>query len=199
MSTDDFSQYEGVFDDLTPEQLIQGPRASKTKTGTFVGPEAFARFVDESVAKTAKRYTRKAKRYPDAFAPVVVHCALATPATLLTYEAEHDDTVGLFLERLRTDAKLMRATWFFIAVKTVVGSRQVPEDAPEPDITSAGAMDDVVEDGVMGEGILWHAKRSENGDTQQRNGILTVVENTIVEQIEGSETQAIEVFAHILP
>lgn len=199
---DDNDDLTGIFDHLTWEDFAQGIDFIAGKTDSFsqpapppenaVGSEAFNRFVEASITMYTDAYLAAAGNLD----PIAI---LVSPEGRWTYLPTDEENVQEWLDRISAEAKLRRATWFFVARKTLVGSYAADEDSEIPDVTNMAAIEDAIKAGYVQEGVFFFGKRVEGGDIEAKHGILKDIQGQLTGRIDGNPAhQTVELFNNVL-
>lgn len=152
---DDFDdELAGIFDHLTPEDF-----------SPFRGRIAFDQFITQNLETTRTSWLAADGQIN----PVAV---LATATERWTYVPTDEETLGEYVERLRSEARRLKATWLFLSRKTLVGNYEVRVGDDVPDTSDPDALQKAIEKGIITEGIFYFAERSEDGKTDTRHGLM---------------------------
>jgi len=187
---DDFT---GIFDNLTPEMFSMETSAVDETEGNFRGVTAFNASVDERL-----RGIRAA--FASSFGQINPIAVLSNAERQRVFVPEQDENLGMFLERLKREAVMMGAHWFFLAKKNVF-SVWYDEAGSEgsADVASPEAEQIAAERGSEPEvGILWYAERREGTEIHHRHGVLQIEGNRIAGATEGDSEQTMGVFSLVL-
>ena len=184
----------GIFDNLEPNDFILDTSAIDETSGQFVGSTAFDAHIDEKIRTIKVALPASGGNFnPMAF--------LSNATTTRAFAGQQDENLGMFLERLKREARAMGATWFFFAKKNVI-VRSYDEDLDTPDVTDPEYKQRMLqsEDAIEEVCILWYADRREGSEIQHRQGLLALNDlgTQVTQTIEGDERQTISVFAGIL-
>jgi hypothetical protein len=171
----------GIFDDLSPEDFALEPKR---------GIIAFDKFVKENIQSIRMAYLASEGQIN----PVAV---FADPMNEWVFVPNDDENMGEYVERLREAAKTLKATWFFISRKTMVGSylttNEDVSDLADPEVIAR-----LEAEGQMTEGVLYYAERLEDGQREHRHGFMRAEDGRLTQVVEGNPIQTIELFSNIL-
>lgn len=190
MSDDDLT---GIFDSITPDMFSLETSAIDETEGRFVGTDAFNASVDERI-----RGVRAA--FASSFGQVNPLAVLTNRTTQRVFVPDQDENLGMFLERLKREAAMMSAHWFFFAKRNVFSIYYpADEDDERHDVASSASLEAAAQRGSEPEeGILWYAESREGAEQMHRHGALRIAGNKIGEATEGDGNQTIGVFSLIL-
>lgn len=182
----------GIFDNLDPDDF-NDPITVKATRGERdnYGAEAFDQFIDRKIETVRESYLASEGQIN----PVAT---LASRTSEWMFTPTDEETLGQYVERLRSEAKRLGATWLFISRKTLVGSSQQDEDSvvdtSDPEQLQAG-----IEAGLVSEGVFFFAERIEDGVRDHRHGIMKAENSdTLGELVMGNPVQTVSFFATIL-
>lgn len=171
----DDDELNGIFDNLTPEDLTGVP---------------FRTFVATNIHAIRVAFLGS----DGGLNPVAV---LGTPQRDWLYAPGDDETFGEYLERLRTESARLGATRFFIARKTLVGAKEIEPDMA--DIADAEQLQRGIEQGLVSEGVFFFALRNEGGLREQQHGIMKPEPGChLGEIVWGSPDQMAQYFTSII-
>jgi len=184
----------GIFDNLDPSDFIVETSAFDEVDGSFVGSTAFDAFIEEKI-RTIKVMLPASG---GAFNPMAF---LGNAEVIRAFAGQQDENLGMYLERLKREARTMGATWFFFAKKNVI-VRTFNESDDTPDVEDPNYRQAILEedDAVEEVCIVWYADRREGSEVQHRQGLLALNDlgTHVTQTIEGDERQTISVFGGVL-
>lgn len=183
--TDEHDELTGIFDNLKPEDFSVGD-------GPNLGHAAFDKFVGDNLRTVRTGFLASDGHLN----PIAV---LSDSQTQVVLVPEGAETLGDWLERLRSEAQKLGATWFFLCRKTMVGHYQSSGSEPVPDATDPNAVAEAMSKGLMSEGLFFYAERMENGDRESRHGLMEIQDGRLGEVREGDPaTQSVEFWQTVL-
>lgn len=194
--------FEGIFNDLTPDMFETTTSAVDEEEGAYEGHEAFVAMVKER-----QRAVRTA--YANMFGQMNPTAVLVSATKQRTFVPQEDETIGDFLGRLRREAIAMEAHWFFFARKQQF-KLWFPESGLDhtalPDATAMSSFDEAPNATPQqeGQGVLYYAERREvehdaTGSLNEReHGIMTVQHGRIDQTIAGDPRQTNAIFELVL-
>jgi hypothetical protein len=196
-SNDDLT---GIFDHLTWQDFAEGLEPIKDSftqpappPENAVGSEAFGRFVEASISMYTDAYLAAAGNLD----PIAI---LVSPEGRWTYLPTAEENVQEWLDRISAEAKKRKATWFFVARKTLVGNYQASTEDEIPDATQDEAkIEWAIKQGYIAEGVFFFAKRIEGEDIESKHGILKDRGGQLTGRVDGSnEHQTVNLFDAVL-
>lgn len=185
------NELKGIFDNLKAEDFAQETTAIQEVSHPG-GSQTFDDFVAEQTRSLQIAYAAAT----GAINPVAV---LATKATQRMFLPTEEETLGAYIERLHTEAARMKATRLFIARKTLVAARLIPEDQVQ-DVASEDMIKDAHERGILEPGVVWYAEHYQDGGRLHRVGVMFDNDGKLDRPSEAppSSDQRMEVFEGIL-
>lgn len=178
--TDEHDELTGIFDDLKPEDFA--PRKQ--------GIVAFDAFVKENIRSLRVAYAAA----DGEINPIAI---FASPDNEWTFSPTEDENMGQYIQRLREAAKTLKATWFFISKKTLVGALTATNDGTIPEITNTGWAEQHRQ--LLTEGVVYYAERLEDGVKDCRHGIIYAEDGALTQVVEGNpNAQSMGLFSNIL-
>lgn len=164
-------QYDGIFDHLRPEDFAITTTASLSKDGAFT-PEQFSEFVEEQLHAVRWGFVVSDGQ----IIPVGV---LASPTVQRVFVPDDDETLGDFLQRIKREADLIGAQWFFFAMESQSKTFKAsdldvdPENPPAPDSAEMqAALRAAGGEGVV-EVIMWYAE-AVGAHPETRGGLIPI-------------------------
>jgi len=186
------NEFEGVFDDATVADFERSTSARIELARAGHAGDAFDQFVAEQ-ARAVRMAWIAAETYMQ---PLVV---ITDGRQERVFIPDDDETLGQFIERMRREALAMEAVWAFIAKRSMVanlGSALETDD--DVDVTDTEEWEKAVAAGIVRLGVIWYAERREGEKRHHRHGQMQDEEGKLGEMREGSQAQAIPLFASIL-
>lgn len=182
--SDEKDDLTGIFDDLTPEDFLP-----ELKRGIL----AFDAFVQDNIKSIRMAYLASDGQIN----PVAI---FADPTNEWVFVPNDDENMGQYISRLREAAHTLKATWFFISRKTMVGSYvvEVSDEDQIADVADPSAVKRAADAGLMSEGVLYYAERLEDGVRDVRHGYMRVENDRLGTVAEGNPLQRMELFSNIL-
>lgn len=178
----EFDQFDGIFDELLPDDF----------SGVTSWRHHFKNF-DEFV-ETGLLTVRVS--YASAEGQINPVALLADHRQTWLYGPDDDETLGEYFERLKFEASRLKATWFFVSKKTMVGNTKASENLP--DVSDPEAIDKALEEGLLGEGVFYFASQHDGDEKEYRHGIMNAHGNRLGEAIEGNPQQTVNSLKEIL-
>jgi hypothetical protein len=126
---------------------------------------------------------------------------LQNPDRRRYFQAEPDETAPMYAERLKREAKLMGATWFF-NVLVAPGASHYPNEPEPPDIDpdDLDAIRAALENGRLSVCLCWHAEMlEEDGEhDHSRTGVIPIIGGELSAGTEGHLDDDQNMFAGVL-
>lgn len=187
----------GVFDDLTPEDFSVVTTAfhstdypDQQYPEGQVGEAAFEVFVAECLRATQYAFTASDGQIN----PIGL---LGNRHLRRSFAPDNDEIVGQYIARLAREARLMRATWFFIS--QIVPTAWFSSDTLHPSDSAEGAQEAVEQGETHHSNVYWYAERVEGTDSQRRHGIIQILESgKLGDLMEGIPEQRVSIYAPVL-
>ena len=193
------SDFSGIFDDLSPDDFfLETSAIAERDDGPFYGTASFDAHIEETIRNLRVTFSTSVGRMN----PIAI---LSNRDLQRTFTPQQDEDLGMFLERLKREARLLGASWFFFAKRNVFVLYDGEEDEELHDVTSSDSLTAAQQRGGHEEqGIVWFAERREvlgpHTSKATRQGVLHLSSagDRIVGETEGDERQTIAVFSGIL-
>lgn len=174
--------FEGIFENLSPDDFNVQTTAIHEIQGTYLGVPAFNDFVEEQILMMKVAYASSNGQYTN---PV---STLVASGKQRLFRSVDGDTVKTLVTRLNTEAKAMNAKWVFTSIKTKVGSRLVPVDVKH-DVTDESVINTTAP--TLVDGVIWFAEAHEDGEVVRRVGILVDDDGVLTRQTEANQRMAL--------
>jgi hypothetical protein len=178
-------EYSGIFDHLTPEDFL-----AVSSTAVVEEPRpirSFDEFVDDNV-----RSIRFA--WASAEGGIFPLAILSGSDVERMFAGYDDETLGEFLRRIATEAKNMRAGWFFFFKKTIISTR--PAEDEVVDVDDPEAIKEAMDAGNVIEAIYWYAE--DRPASIRKHGYIAIVDDTLAERHDGDDRQIVSMFTKVL-
>jgi hypothetical protein len=184
---DDDFEYEGIFDDLTPQDFARDTSARIRAPRT----NEFDAFVDEQIRAVRMAWIAS-ETYMNPLALVANH------DEQLVFIPDDDETLREFVARMHREAVKMGAIWTFVAQRCMVTSLGHDDGSYDGDLDDPEVIEKAMADGTLVLGVQWYAERREGGERQQRHGQLHDENGTLGALREGAPLQRVPLFPEIL-
>lgn len=151
-----------AFADITPEDFLRETSAiDELKVSNQQNKAQFDEFVDGLVELTQHRAT------DSEFNPFAV---LGSPIRRRIFLADGDETPDQWAARLRREANMMQATWFYVALLSP--SRTYDKERPTSIDRSEEAINHALDAGLLDIGLCWLALRVDAQGSSNRAGVF---------------------------
>lgn len=185
-------EFEGIFDDLTPDDFARETSARSEVPRTNKGADAFNQFVEEQLRAVRTAWITS-ETWMQPLAVVANH------EKQRIFIPDDDETLGQFVQRMHREAVAMGAIWTFVAKRSMVANlgEALPVER-DIDANDPEAFRRAEAEGLVQLGVIWYAERREGVQRQHRLGQMQDMDGTLGELFEGAPNQDIPLFAEIL-
>jgi len=169
----EYDDITGIFDHLTPEDFFD-PDTSAQKIPLENGC-TFDSFVHEQL--TMLRYAFAA--CDGNINPMTV---LANSEYAIVYQANDEENLGQYIDRMNTEARRIGARWAFFYKRTLV-ARQAPGN--NINVGDATLMEEALKAGATQEAVYWYAARTDGDEPAMRHGYAAIDDAKLGDVSEG--------------
>lgn len=192
---DEIAEFREFLDEATGGDFFRETSAldehsrGARKRGALQGADGFASFVEEQI-RTVRISWLTSETYMQ---PLGV---LANSSVQRVFLPDEDETLEDFANRLAREARLMKAFWTFVCIRTMVGSAS--RAAGPLDVDDEEEMYRALEAGELSLGVMWYAERIEGEVRQRRHGHLVDNDGKLGPNKEGWSEQRVALWERIL-
>lgn len=180
-------EFEGIFDDLSPEDFNRESSARSIKT--VKKPKSFDDFVQHWLDATRLAFHAADGRMD----PTAV--MMDSNSRRIIFSPDDDETLGQYIDRLQREARTLGATWFFTTVLTQGGTYQTDEGRI---IGDPEALEEAREQDALKPCIYWYAERRDGANDEIRHGIIGIDAGDTGEVFEAPSEHASPIYRKVL-